>query len=62
MKGEWQYKGPVPEIKDGPTEAHKMCYALYQKYDLHVYWDIAGEDALKTDQGVVAEYNITYNN
>ena len=62
LKGEWQYKGPVPEIKDGPTEALKMCYALYQKYDLHVYWDIAGEDALKTDQGVVAEYNITYNN
>ena len=37
LTGEWSYSGPIPAIKDGPTEADKGCYALYQKYDVHVY-------------------------
>ena len=28
LTGEWSYSGPIPAIKDGPTEADKCCYAL----------------------------------
>ena len=34
----WEYTGPVPAILDGPSQAQKMCYALYQKYDLQSEW------------------------
>ena len=36
----WEYTGPVPAILDGPSQAQKMCYALYQKYDLHIYYNL----------------------
>lgn len=58
LTGDWSYSGPVPAIKDGPTEADKGCYALYQKYDVHVYWQLEGDAALFTDLGQVATYGI----
>lgn len=54
LTGEWSYSGPIPAIKDGPTEADKGCYALYQKYDVHVYWQLEGDAACYTDQGQVS--------
>ena len=45
LTGEWSYSGPIPAFKDGPTEADKGCYALYQKYDVHVYWQLEGDAA-----------------
>ena len=62
LNGDWTYQGPVPEIANGPTEAHKLCYALYQKYDLHVYWDLAGSEALKLDFGNASATAISSNN
>lgn len=48
----WQYPGPRPEIKDGPSKAQKMCYNLYQKYDLHTYYTLSGDEALIAELGI----------
>lgn len=61
-KAKWEYAGPVPEITNGPSEAQKMCYALWQKYDLHVYYNLSGEDALRTEVGYTQENSIISNN
>ncbi len=58
----WEYTGPVPAIPNGPAEAQKMCYALYQKYDLHVYYNLSGDDALRTEVGYAQINGITANN
>ena len=58
----WEYTGPVPAILDGPSQAQKMCYALYQKYDLHIYYNLSGEEALKTEVGYTQVNGITANN
>lgn len=58
----WKYAGPVPEIIDGPAMAQKMCYALWQKYDVHVYYNLSGEEALKTEVGQTQINGIIYNN
>lgn len=50
---EYKFDGPVPAIADGPSEAQKICYELYKKYDLHVYYTLEGEDALQTILGKV---------
>ena len=39
-----------------------MCYALYQKYDLHIYYNLSGEEALKTEVGYAQVNGITANN
>lgn len=51
LKPEFEYTGPIPEIKDGPSEGQKICYELYQKYDLHTYYTLSGDDALRTEIG-----------
>ena len=38
LTSEFTYNGPIPAIADGPSEAQKICYELYQKYDHHVYY------------------------
>lgn len=48
---EFEYTGPIPEITQGNTDAQKICYDLYKKYDLHVYYTLSGDDALRTDVG-----------
>lgn len=48
---EFVYTGPIPAIVDGSSEAQKICYRLYQKYDLHVYYTLSGKDALRTNVG-----------
>lgn len=48
----WQYPGPRPEIKDGPSKAQKMCYNLYQKYGLHTYYTLSGDEALIAEVGI----------
>ena len=51
LSAEYEYNGPIPEITNGPSEAQKICYDLYQKYDYHVYYTLSGDDALRTDVG-----------
>lgn len=58
----WKYRGPVPEITNGPAEAQKMCYAIWQKYDVHVYYNLSGDDALKTEVYYTQENAIIANN
>lgn len=58
----WKYTGPVPEITNGPAEAQKMCYNLWQKYDVHVYYNLSGEDALRTEVGYAQQNGIISNN
>lgn len=48
---EFEYTGPIPEITQGNTDAQKICYDLYKKYDLHVYYTLGGDEALRTDVG-----------
>lgn len=48
----WVYQGPVPEITNGPSKAQQMCYNLWQKYDIHVYYNLSDDDALKTEVGM----------
>ena len=31
LSPEYEYNGPIPAIADGPSEAQKICYELYQK-------------------------------
>lgn len=58
----WKYEGPDPAIADGPSEAQKLCYALYQKYDFHVYYTLSGDDALRTGLGHAQYFKVqTYN-
>ena len=47
----WRYPGPFPAITNGPSNAQKLCYELYQKYDLHVYYNLSGDEALRSDVG-----------
>lgn len=51
LSPEYEYGGPIPAIVDGPSEAQKICYELYKTYDLHVYYTLAGDDALQTIVG-----------
>ena len=58
---EFIYNGPIPAIADGPSEAQKICYELYQKYDHHVYYTLSGDDALRTNVGTTQTNMIEYN-
>ena len=49
----WEYPGPRPAITNGPAKAQKMCYGLWQKYDLHVYYNLSGDEALKSGIGEI---------
>ncbi len=49
---EFTYNGPIPAIVDGTSEAQKICYDLYQKYDHHVYYTLSGDEALRTNVGI----------
>ena len=66
LKSEYEYDGPIPAIADGPSEAQKLCYSLYQKYDLHTYYTLAGDEALRTPVGwtqtAMFEYYAEYYN
>ena len=57
---EFTYNGPIPAIAEGPSEAQKICYELYQKYDHHVYYTLSGDDALRTDIGKTQTNMINY--
>lgn len=61
LSPEFKYTGPYPEIVEGTTEAQKICYDLYKKYDHHTYYTLSGDDALRTNLGTVwAENNFWY--
>ena len=54
----WKYPGVDPEITDGPSNAQKLCYELYQKYGLHIYYNLTGVErgtgysgTIRTDVG-----------
>lgn len=51
LTAEYNYDEPIPAIADGPSEAQKLCYSLYQKYDLHAYYTLEGDEALRTPVG-----------
>ena len=51
LEAGFEYTGPIPEMKDGPAEAQKICYELYQKYDLQVYYTLGGDEALRLETG-----------
>ena len=52
-------KGDNPAWPKGSkSSGFSSCYALYQKYDVHVYWQLEGDAALFTDLGQVATYGI----
>lgn len=53
LSPEFDYAGPYPAITEGTSEAQKICYDLYKKYDYHVYYTLSGEDALLTDLGYI---------
>ena len=58
---EFTYNGPIPAIVDGTSEAQKICYDLYQKYDHHVYYTLSGDEALRTNVGITQTNMIEYN-
>ncbi len=60
--GEYKYDGPVPPINKGTTTASQLCYELYQEYDYHVYYTLAGDEALITPLTVTYDYSIIMNN
>lgn len=62
LTNEWVYTEPVPAITDGPSEAQSMCYDLYRKYDLHVYYTLSGDTALRTGMGYAPANVVQSNN
>lgn len=54
----WKYTGPTPEITDGPSAAQKMCYEIFKQYDVHVYYNLSGDMAGKTEVGYTQENSI----
>ncbi len=58
LSPEFTYTGPIPEISQGNTEAQKICYELYKDYDLHVYYTLSGDDALRSDVGKIQTLDI----
>ena len=59
LSPEFEYNGPIPAIADGPSNAQKICYDLYKKYDYHVYYTLSGDDALRTNVGTT-QINMFY--
>lgn len=55
----YEYDGPLPAIADGPSKAQRLCYELYQKYDLQVYYTLSGQEALRTMVGWTQ--NVSFN-
>lgn len=53
LSPEFDYAGPYPAITEGTSEAQKICYDLYKKYDYHVYYTLSGDEALLTDIGYI---------
>lgn len=47
----YEYSGAIPSITDGPSAAQKICYELYRKFDLQVYYTLEGKEALRTIVG-----------
>lgn len=58
----YTHSEPVPVIVNGGTDAQKICYELYKKYDLHVYYFLSGQDALRTGRGYTQTSTINRNN
>ena len=49
----WQYHEPIPPIANGPSNAQKLCYELYQKYGIHIYYNLSGTMAGKSEMGYI---------
>lgn len=47
-------KQPIPIIEEGTTEASQLAYSIYKKHDLHIYYDLEGEEALETEYGTIS--------
>ena len=60
LSPEYEYNGPIPAIAEGPSEAQKICYELYQKYDHHVYYTLSGDEALRTNVWKIQVNNFWY--
>ncbi len=44
-------KDPFPLIEEGTTEASKLAFDLLEEHELHLYYNLEGEEALQTEYG-----------
>ena len=56
---QWEFPGPDPVIGPGSRPVDQMCWDLYRKYDLRVYWNLEGEQALITENGRILESDLS---
>jgi len=47
-------RDPFPIIEQGATEASQLIYDLYKDHDIHIYYDLEDEEALKTEYGKIS--------
>jgi len=44
-------KDPFPLIEEGTTEASQLAYSFLEDHELHMYYNLEGEEALQTEYG-----------
>ncbi|MDN3663854.1 hypothetical protein ACFFU1_14790 [Algibacter miyuki] len=47
-------KDPFPLIEEGTTEASQLAFGLLEEHELHMYYDLEGEEALQTEYGAIS--------
>jgi len=48
LTADFEVSGPYPAIEEGTTEASQIRYGIYEDYDIHIYYDLSGEEAMTT--------------
>ncbi len=51
LTADFEATGPYPEIVLGDTEASQIRYGIYEDYDIHIYYELSGEEAMTTPNG-----------
>lgn len=48
---DFEAPGPFPAIEPGTTEASQIRFDIYEDYDIHIYYELSGEEAMTTPNG-----------
>ncbi|MEL0650767.1 hypothetical protein V6246_04990 [Algibacter sp. TI.3.09] len=48
-------RDPFPIIEQGTTEASQLAYGFLEEHELHMYYDLEGEEALQTEYGAMGK-------
>ncbi|WP_405609123.1 hypothetical protein [Polaribacter sp. Asnod1-A03] len=54
ISSDFDGKVPYPLIEEGTTEASQLAYGFLEEHELHMYYDLEGEEALQTEYGAIS--------